>query len=262
MKCPLILAIMMFGINVLGQSPYSETDVRGRKAIPNPSLRESDVHFQKQIVRVINTREKNNLPLRWNKNSLGDVIYRAIEQGKLKAYSSDSLSNTYNTEQVSHRGRKLVEMQYGEGDGIFSDSNLYQQLNPDDIERYAVVENWFFDRRTGESYYRIVAIAPLYNQVVAGISLGEIPLFWIRYSEARQVFVTEPMFNRQNNAAKLSFDDFFEQRLFTSYLAKISNFKDERIIQYKDVTNAKEALFIGQEEDEHVFTLDHDEWEY
>ena len=46
----------------------------------------------------------------------------------------------------------------------------------------------------------------------------KLPLFWIYYPEARQLFANAECFNRSNDSERRSFDDIFQKRLFTSYI--------------------------------------------
>ena len=65
--------------------------------------------------------------------------------------------------------------------------------------------------------------------------------------DVRHVLVNHKVFNRQNNVSQLSFDDWFEQRLFSSFIIKISNpwnsyVRDE--VEFKD--NSEEALLEAE----------------
>ena len=110
---------------------------------------------------------------------------------------------------------------------------------------------------------RIVGIAPLYNVSASGIDLGEQPLFWIKMDDARKLLVNKEVFNPYNDLRTLSFDDWFEQRLFSSYIVKESNvfdtpikdqeaFEDDGLSQLLESDRIKNDLFI----------FEHDNWEY
>src|SRR4051812_8288916 len=87
--------------NKYSEYNYDKRAVKERKAVPFPSLREADAVYAKRIQRIIDVREKKNLPMKWPKNPLWGVLKTNIVDGeekgygKLKAYKSDSLTSMY-----------------------------------------------------------------------------------------------------------------------------------------------------------------------
>jgi DUF971 family protein len=71
------------------------------------------------------------------------------------------------------------------------------------------------------------------------------------------------VFNRQNDAARLTFDDWFEQRMFSSYITKESNQYDNRIKDYEEFKDNKVAALLESEKIKNtLFEMEHDVWEY
>jgi hypothetical protein len=71
------------------------------------------------------------------------------------------------------------------------------------------------------------------------------------------------MFNRQNDAGRLTYDDFFEQRLFSSYITKTSNVFDLAIRDMEEFKlDGVEALIEGNNQNQTLFETEHDMWEY
>ena len=88
-------------------------------------------------------------------------------------------------------------------------------------------------------------------------------MFWLKYSECREVFVNEEVFNMRNDAARISYDDFFEQRLFSSFITKESNAFDLAIRQMDEFSaDPYGALLEGEAIKQSLFELEHDMWEY
>ncbi len=240
-----------------------------RKIVPWPYLREADVMYSRRIERVIDTREKINLCMKWPKNPLYDIVYKAVtEKGTLTAYKSDSLTSFYTPEEVLKLGSydKTIQVFPDPNDPYYSiDSVVPVRFKPEDIKKYKLVEEWIFDRNTSEMYVRILAIAPLFRPVAGstGIELPEQPMFYVKYNEARTIFVNEELFNRFNDAGRLTFDDFFEQRLFSSYIVKESNDYDLAIREFDEwKADPYEALLKGEEIKNKLFEFEHDLWEY
>ena len=86
------------------------------------------------------------------------------------------------------------------------------------------------------------------------------PLFWIRYDEVRDVLATHEAFTAGNDAQRISFDDLFMQRRFSSIIFGESNVYNDRFIS--DYTVGKYTLFEAERIKEELFTFEHDLWEY
>jgi len=84
--------------------------------------------------------------------------------------------------------------------------------------------------------------------------------FWIYFPEARNIFANHEVFNPYNDANRISFDDIFHKRKFSSYIIGESNVYDNRrIIDYaQGFYSLLEAERVKQE----LFELEHDMWEY
>lgn len=280
MKKVIIIFIVLFAlasqISIQAQTPAYETPgafpkqaVAERKIVPWPYLREADVMYSRRIERVIDTREKINLCMKWPKNPLYDIIYKAVtEKATLVAYKSDSLTSFYTAEEVLKLGSydKNIQVYPDPNDPYYAiDSVIPVRFKPEEIRKYKIIEEWIFDRNTSEMYVRILAIAPMYRPVAGstGIELPEQEMFYIKYNDARNIFVNEELFNRFNDAGRLTVDDFFEQRLFNSYITKESNDYDLAIRQFEEFkVDPYEALLKGEEIKNKLFEFEHDLWEF
>jgi len=66
--------------------------------------------------------------------------------------------------------------------------------------------------------------------------------------DLRHFLINYDVFNRQTNSATITFDDWFEQRFFSSYIVKYSNQHDMYIRQYDEFKdNGLEALLERNE---------------
>lgn len=131
----------------------------------------------------------------------------------------------------------------------------------DQITRYRIKEDWFFDKQRSERYVRIIGIAPLKERVDND---GELTgafetLFWLYFPECRYVFANWDSFNRFNDAERRSFDDLFQKRLFSSTIVKESNVYDRKL---DDVYTGLDRLLKSEEVKEQLFIAEHDLWSY
>lgn len=255
---------------------YTRQAVQERKVVPWPYLREADVFWAKRITRVIDVREKQNQCMQWPKNPLSLVLYNAVRDGKLIPYVDDSLRSVMTVEEFLGRGSDTdyAETPYDENDPTLTRTDtVYTPFRPEEkIKKYRVLEDWIFDKKESRMYVRIIAIAPLFNPKVAGIELGEQDLCVLKYhkspddadrNDVRDITVNMEVFNRQNDAARVTFDDWFEQRLFSSYITKEANQYDNRIKDFEDFRDNKVAAMLESERIKYdLFEKEHDLWEY
>ncbi|MBI3142480.1 MAG: gliding motility protein GldN [Bacteroidetes bacterium] len=249
----------------IGDFTYTRLSIRERKPVPYPSQREADVMYAKRIVRIMDTKEKQNLVCRWPKNPLSEIIFTAAEKNEVVAYKNDSLTSFFRADTVLARlsSKEVIQIPDPMFPGEFKDSVVINKYNLDDIVRYELIEDWIFDKQRGMFYPRIIAIAPMYNLIVDGNFLGEYQAFVCDWKQVRKVLINEEVFNRHNDAAKFSYYDWFELRLFSSYITKEPNVFDETFSQYVDLKdNPLAQLLEAERVKNELFNWEHDLWQY
>ena len=134
------------------------------------------------------------------------------------------------------------------------------EFNAEDVAKFRLKEVWFFDEETSTMNVRILGIAPIISRYSDdGMFLNEGPMFWAYYPELRKVLARKEAFNPHNDAARLSWDDIFEARIFSSYITKQSNIQDRRI---QDYTSGMDGLLEAEKIKETIFNFEHDLWSY
>lgn len=220
---------------------FKKSNILSAKVTPYPNLRESDVAFAKRVWREIDLREKMNQYLISPKQRLIDVILDAVAAGELTAYDPISTKEDPNGDSFTARltpaaaRAKLADssvVDKFDKDGNKIGSTLKAgEFNADSLVKFRIKEDWVFDRQRSIFEPRIVGIAPMIK-VKVGSTEDYQPAFWIYFPEARPIFATKEVVSRNSDATGLSFDDIFMKRIFTSYIVKESNDKDERIKDY------------------------------
>lgn len=231
---------------------------RAQQPVPSGTLREADVSFSKRQWRIIDLREKQNKKATWPGNPLSKILYESVRTGKLKPYKSDSLKAYYNLEAFMRMGTdtEIVETPTDPNDPtITRQDTIVNAFDPEQrIRQILVMEDWYFDRKLSTMSPRIIAIAPLFRYQVAGIDLGLQPLCWLRYedrfdkeNDCRDILAVQMMFNPENSRSRFSYDDWFQQRLFGSYVVKTANLHDVSILQDPEYRkNGLEALIEAE----------------
>lgn len=271
---PLFALLLTVSVSMAQTEPpldgvYEKSNVKTSKVTPYAPLREADVMWSKRVWRVIDLNEKQNLPMTYPRAKLIDVIMDAVLAGELTAYNpnptgpldfGDEFKVPMTPEEVAQIGASTDTLDVEQLDGTFVTEVTVRTLNRDDVVAYRVKEDWVFDKQRSIFEPRIIGIAPIYiYRNSANEEVGRGPLFWVYFPEARNIFSNAEVFNRQNDAGRLSYDDFFVKRLFSSYIIKWSNERDYRI---EDYVQGMDALVEANKLKQELFTFEHDLWEY
>lgn len=254
---------------------FSRIDISNRKPMPLHHIREADVMWARKIWRVIDLREKMNQTLYFPTTQMEDrynligLLLRGIEDRVLTAYdarSDDEFKIPMTFEQVKEafdattRTRKVRNPMTGE----FEDKPIVGTIRPEEVKQFMIKEEWFFDRQTSTMNVRILGICPIReyyrDEDVDQLNVQRQKVFWIYYPEARPLFAKNAVFNPNNTAQNMSFDDLFIKRKFNSYIIKESNVYNNRSIS--DYLTGREAMLESQRIEQEIFDFEQDLWEY
>jgi gliding motility associated protien GldN len=234
-----------------------------KRLLPYDHVREADIFWEKRIWRVIDIREKMNLPFAYPERPFFSILMDAATGGEITVYSTedDKFSSKLTPDEVASMGATIDTV-------ITFDPETYEEqlqvvrndINPEDVKRFRMKEVWFFDEETSTLQVRVLGIAPLIDKTDEnGNFLYEKPMFWVYYPEAREILSRERVFNAGNDASPMTWEDLMEMRFFSSYIFKESNVRDRRIQDYlTGIDLLLEADKIKQE----IFNFEHDLWSY
>jgi len=241
------------------------------RTLPWQPLREADVLWKKRIWREIDIRQKQNMAFRYpgDDNTGGgmfiEILIDAVKKGKVKAYSTvdDRFTSALTKEQILEglTGKPDTIPVVDPITGETSYKIIQRDFNPDMVTKFRLKEDWIFDRNLGRMVVRIIGLAPLkdiYNE--DGSFRASTPMFWLYYPELRDLLVQYEVYNPENDVARMNWDEFFENRFFSSYIVKESN-------PFDNTFNAMglqgtDALYEGQRVSEELFNKEHDMWVY
>lgn len=253
---------------------FKKTDIFQKKPMPLPVVREADVFWSQKIWRIIDLREKVNMPLYYptvemdGRTNLISLLLKGIENGQITPYDAsldDDFKVPMSFDQVKTRfGAEATQEEKIDFDtGERTMVTIQGEIRPNDIKQYLVKEEWYFDKSNSTLNVRIIGICPIREFVRPGDSPDQIQrekLFWVYYPEARPLLSTNLMLNPYNPAQQLSFDDYLIKRTFNSYVVTEENIYNNRGISA--YLSGKNAMLESKQIEEKIFNYEQDLWEY
>ena len=257
--------------------------------------RADDVVWSRVVYRIVDMRFKQNYQL-YTPIAPDDPVYsslfrtmlRAIENGMPvfgKSLILNDIRPYFNEEQIARTGipNLLNTDETGMGDSDISKS-ANMLLNYDSISdkmtfsnspyydgfvrnqlKFMIQEVVFFDRHYSRLYSKILAIAPLYAGNIKGAdtpmgSLYNQILFWVRYDDFRPYMAQQYVTPRGSDTKRVTFDDFFALKQYSSYVVGINNVYSRMIPEY--ATTYEEIRKEQQRIETELLNVEQDLWEY
>lgn len=256
------------------------------------SHRADDIVWARVVYRVIDMREKQNyrlyFPVRYDNPSyknLFKVMLDAICNDGLTAYERGveflpQYDRPLSAEDLQANTQLPKETEDEENSYLIeADALGTPTLNVDNFTyyvqnqlKYITQEVIFFDKHSSRLYTKIIGIAPLYSahphkqDATAMSSLHTSILFWVLFDELRPFLAKQYMISAGNEVQRLTFDEFFAQRLYASYLLGDNNLYGKMLLDYdKVVDKEKFEAYVKKEQkriETELLNFEQDLWEY
>lgn len=139
--------------------------------------------------------------------------------------------------------------------------------------KYMIQEIIFFDKHYSRLFSKILAIAPMHadhieyseEMLIKDALYGQI-LFWVPFDAFRPYMARQYMMQSDNNTKRVTFDEFFINKRYTSYIVGTSNVYDRMIADpypYSKTNPTPEDIAREQERVEwELLSAEQDLWEY
>lgn len=258
--------------------------------------RSDDVVWSRVVYRIIDMRFKQNYQL-YTPLSAEDPVYRslfrtmlsAIEQGMPVYEKSSNVGDIKPYFNMPPMQKEVIPTllntdHEGIGTGDIASSE-YMLLNYDSVAdkmtfngysyegfvrnqlKFMIQEIVFFDKHYSRMYSKILAIAPLWAD--ATVMTEETPvmealygqlLFWVPFDSFRPYMAQQYIMPKGNDTKRVTYDLFFAEKLYTSYLVGANNVYNRMIPDIADTPEAiqREQMRIEWE----LLTAEQDLWEY
>lgn len=250
----------------------SKNSVRDRVPITYDNIREDDKFWEKRVWQVIDIREKMNLPFQYNvedENGINqlfiNILLASIKSGEIQAFNPiDDRFTTpmpYEEIQTKTSGEERTVRSIDPVTGEEKMVTTRDEFDPRTIVQYKIKEVWVFDKEASALKVRILGIAPMVSRMNEDGSLrASIPLFWVYYPDLRPVLAKFDVYNQNNDAASMSWEDLFEMRFFSSFVIKENNAYNREIKDY--IKDGTMRLLEGQAIKDKIFNKEQDLWQY
>lgn len=203
----------------------------------------SDHKWYRELVwREIDIREKMNLTFRYSAETdegnqrFINIVLNAVSRAKNPITAFDPIDDRFTTPMTREQVGKAI---LPAGPDSVSVPDLVNDpsgtlglrksvpnkkiFNPDDILKFRIKEEWIFDKEASRMVVRIKGIAPIKQfKDENGEIKGEGALFWIWYEDLRPDLALHDVYVARNLGAKMTWEEIFESRYFSSYIIKSS----------------------------------------
>jgi len=226
--------------------------------------------------------------------------YSLQTDDNIKPYFDESLllSPQDLIDQATFGEQKSITMTQEEYDEVFgegeyermmanSTKSLFGYCNPQDSSKvcfnsrgykefvrnqlkFVIQEVVFFDKHYSRLYSKIIAIAPLYAEL--GISDVDVTeetvnealcrqlMWWVPFDEFRKYMAKQYIIPQGNDTRRVTFEEFFGKKLYSSYIIGDSNMYDRMFTTYAktEADVRKEQTRVANE----LLDFEQDLWEY
>jgi gliding motility associated protien GldN len=250
--------------------------IKDRTPLEYENIREDDAVFRVRVWRDINTYEKLNLPFRYaaeednGSQRFIAILLQAIKNDSIVAFSGadDRFTTpiTYDQALSAFGGGSDTVAKRDVDNNVIGYEVRARPVSPDSIKTFRLKEEWIFDKESSRLFVRILGIAPVMAYTRSDgtqIPGSERPLWWVYYPDMRPVLAKYEVYNPKNYGSRMSWEDLFESRMFSSYIVKstLDNPYNLDIAQMYP-NNTLFRLLEGEHIKDKIFDYEQSLWQY
>ncbi|MEP6845151.1 MAG: gliding motility protein GldN [Panacibacter sp.] len=250
--------------------------IKEKSPLPYENIREDDAVYRVRVWREIDAREKMNQPFRYaadedNGNQrFISILVRAIKNGDITAF--DGVDDRFTTPitpdaAIAAFGSGFDTVKSYNREGEIAGYQIREKaVDPDSIYKFRIKEEWIFDKESSRLFVRILGIAPVIGRKLSNgdpIPNSEGPVWWLYYPDIRPLLAKSEVFNPKNFGARMSWEELFESRMFSSYIIK-STFDNPYDLPLASVypNSTLFRLLEGERIKEKIFNYEQSLWQY
>ncbi|MDE3143784.1 MAG: gliding motility protein GldN [Bacteroidota bacterium] len=282
------LGVDSVSVSLRNDNAVDKSIIKVRVPLEYEYIREDNAVYRQKVWRVIDTKEKMNSPFNYNADDdngnqrfisiLLTALKKGAANGGVDAFNpiDDRFTTPYTYKQIAQslvgkpRHQEVPDWAKDPdgSKGIKKDSIIIDEFDPSKISKFELKEEVVFSKQTSRMFVRVLGIAPLldvFNDNADGTRTFRYskPVFWVYYPDLRGILSRYEVFNPKNSGARMTWEDLFESRMFSSYIVKttLDNPQNKDLLQL-----AKEdhlfMLLQGEKIKEKIFNYEQDLWQY
>ena len=191
---------------------YKREKYKKRPPIPLAPIREADVMYSWNILRVLDLNQKPNLIFTYPKSMFINVLISALKSGELEGYlfKTEELfpENAITSDEVLATLETTDTLLVTNPITLLPEQKIEKtEFNPNDAVAIRIKEEWVFDKQISTMVVRMIAVAPVINLKSEGQIVGQTAMFWAYYPAIRNILASSEVFNWRNDGQKMSFDE-------------------------------------------------------
>lgn len=246
-------------------------------------INESDVLWSKVTWEVIDLNERINQPyynssdgIVYQTLSLFDALKKGIEAGEITEVYDDEFFQYKITKDEAINALSRTDttdwyweqQEAGEDMATVADPGIdAYAIESDKIKMVKVKGLWYIDRRMSEMRYRILGLSmmgPDAQTIGRGFEGADdyVDLFWVFYPDARKVLHKYTVYNPQNSASSITYDDMLNARRFNAIIYKSSDVMGNTSIEEYLPRDAKAQLEESHRIRDNILERENDMWNY
>lgn len=259
-------------ISLRNNYAVDRSQVKDRKPLEYDYLRDDDNLWSEYLWREIDAREKSNQSFMYpGKDDNGDqrffaIMLNAIKNDSVTAFSADNdrFTTPLTMDQVFSQSAGVndtVDVPDPVTGTVERVITKKPRFSPDSVYTFRIKEQVIFDKEASRLFTRIIGIAPIAKQMVGGRSMPRL-LFWIYYPDLRRTLAKTDVYNPKNFSSRMTWEELFESRYFSSYLIKSSaNNPGDKYLNAL-IKDPLFRLLEGENIKTRIFNYEQDLWQY
>jgi gliding motility associated protien GldN len=260
-------------ISLRNNYAVDRSQIKDRKPLEYENLRDDDNVWSEFLWREIDAREKINQSFLYpGKDNNGDdqrfyaILLKALREDSVTAFDpeNDRFTKPMTAEQIDRLSAGIpdtvtvTDPVSGAEEKVISKR---PRFSPDSVYTFRIKEQMIFDKEASRMFTRIIGIAPIAKTVVGGKSVPSV-LFWVYYPDLRKTLAKADVYNPKNFSSRMTWEELFESRYFSSYLIKSSaNNPGDRYLNAM-IKDPLFRLLEGENIKTRIFNWEQDLWQY
>ena len=256
---------------------YERHTTKEREGLAVPFVRESDVVWEQTVWRTIDIREKFNHYFYYpverkgveGRKNFAYVIWDAVVSGEIPIYSDDEfkipLDNAMFVNQFTKPDTIVLEIVDDEENYEYKTVLVPKEFNSEEMLQIRIKESWYIDKQVTEQNVRIIGLCltkELYKEHDGDMDyIGTAELFWIPMLSpmVHRIMARNEATWQENIADQPSWEFVFINRMFNSFITRISNVYNRTIFDY---LTGPEAIWESERIESELLDISQDMWEY